>query len=485
MTVTPAGGSVALRGPVVRSYPRMVQRVARGVVALAGTLGIAGMLGCGPGQRPAGLDELRQPTGLAVSDGGRWLFVTNGNWDRGRFESSLVVVDLAKFERGLDDPRAAGASVSNDAPCRQRGSDAAVECAPAPLIREELTVRLPSGAGNIGVDRGLEGAGEIRLLIPTRLETGLWWIDVAGLQDDAPPTLRCDQDDDRHCGPSHAVAAIRPEPSRIVVDDHGYPYAYLPHLLDRRFSLIRLRGERGPEVADVEEEFYRLDPLFDSDLGGGFGVAARPCDPAADNVPRVTLDCERPLLYTTHRYWFGVRTFRVAPGLDVVIPGSDFSVPGSAVQAADPRPLMGDLRFVDPDVGDELLVVNTTPPALSLVDTSLDDRDEPVDALLRSIPLCGNPNLLELYRPPDEPWLAFVTCPGQDRVQVIDVEAFEVIRSIPLGRGANEIAVDGDGARLYVANTGESTISVIDLSRGTTYLTEIGIIGLGGRARVP
>lgn len=458
----------------------------RRVVAGCLTLGLAcGAWGCAPERPEAGLDELRQPTGLAASASGRWLFVTNGNWDRGRLGSSLVVLDIDRFEGAIADPRPAGQSTSPSRPCRARTTDSAIECAPAAFIRERVTVRLPSGAGNIAVDRGLETAGEIRLLIPTRLEPGFWWIDVANPDGDAVPSLRCDQDDARHCGPSHALTGIQEDPARVVVDDQGYPYAYLPHLLGRRLTLIRLRGEQGPELADVEEQFFNLDPIFDSDLGGGFGVAARACDVASDNVPAPTIECERPLLYGTHRFWFGLRTFRVAPGLDVVLPGPDVSVPGAAVEAADPRPLMGDLRFVDPEIGDELLVVNTTPPALSLVDTSLDDRDEPVDQLLRSIPLCGNPNLLELYRPTDEPWLAFVSCPGQDRVQVVDVEAFQVIRSIPVGEGGNELLVDEVRRRLYVANTGESTISVIELNRGLDFLREIAILGLGGRPRVP
>jgi hypothetical protein len=438
----------------------------------------------------APVDTLLQPTGLAQTPNGRWLFVSNGNWDRSRASSSLVAVDLDALTEGLASARGSGQPLDAAHPCREHAQDDRLECDPKLLIDPDLGVRLPSGAGNIAIDRPDGELGPLRLLLPTRLEPGLTWIDVfgEGLGDDGELRLDCGQPEDRFCDRVHRLTDVPPEPARVSVDELGFRYAYLPHLLGRRLTLISLDSERGPEVVDVVDEFFREDELFDSGLGGGFAVVQRACDLDSGNVPAASLDCIRPYLFASQRFWPGIRSFRVAPGLDVIVTGGEAVVQGGNVDAADPRPLTGGMAFEDPELGERLLVVHTTPPALSRVDMSLDEEGNPRLGLLASVSLCGNPNLVSVYRPSLDggvgPALALVSCYGSDQLAVVDLGLFIVIATVDLGDGPNELLIDDARDWLFVANTAESSISIVDLDAGRiSYLREFATLGLSTPTR--
>jgi hypothetical protein len=450
--------------------------------AMIPIIGIIGVMACSKDEL-APLDRLAQPTGMAQSPDGDRLFVTNGNWDRSHTSSGLVVLDLAALEAGLAQPRGAGASLDGSRPCRAHAQDDRLECDPSLLIDPELGVRLPSGAGNIAMDRPGGEQGPLRLLIPTRVDPGVTWVDVLGegLGDSGPLRLDCGQAEDRACDRGHRLDEIGDDPSRLSVDDQGFRYAYLPHLLGGRLTLIALDGDRGPEVVDIQTEFFRDDELFDSGLGGGFSVIQRACDLDAGNVPALSLECARPFLLATQRYWWGLRSFRVAPGLDVLLAGNESTVLGPNLEAAEPKPLMGGMAFEDPEQGDRLLVVHTTPPALSRVDTSLDEDDGVRVEVVATVSLCTNPNLVSVHRPSLDggpgPSLALVSCYGSDQLAVGDLNVFVVVATL-------ELLIDDARDWLLVANTAESTISIVDLDAGrSSYLTEFATLGLGTPAR--
>lgn len=431
----------------------------------------------------APVDSILLPTGLAQTPNGRWLLVTNGNWDERRASSSLVALDLDALAEGLTDPLGADEKLDAAHPCRAHAIDERIECDPKLLIDPDLGIRLPSGAGNIAIDRPGGDAGQMRLLVPTRLEPGLTWIDVfgEGLGDDGELRLDCGQAEDRFCDRVHRLDDVPEDPSRVTVDVEGFRYAYLPHLLGRRLSLIELDSERGPEIIDIEEEFFREDELFDSGLGGGFSVVQRACDLDSGNVPAASLDCVRPYLFASQRFWPGIRSFRVAPGLDVLVTGGEAVLTGGNVEAADPRPLTGGMAFEDPEQGDRLLVVHTTPPALSRIDMSLDEEQNPRVEVLATVNMCGNPNLVSVYRPNDgiAASLAMVTCHGSDQVAIVDLGLFLVIATIDIGDGPNEMLIDDARDWLFVANTAESSISIINLDAARPdYLQEFATLGL-------
>lgn len=472
----------------------MARRIA-GQGALFLVVGLLVSLGaCTPEPAPAPLDQLLLPTGLAQSPDGRWLFVTNGNWDQGRSGSALLALDLEPIAAGIAAPRGAGEALDAAHPCRRHGDGRRVECDPSLVINGAVGVRLPSGAGNIAIDRPGGEQGPLRLLIPTRLEPSLVWVDVFGEGFGAGPgqglRFDCGQAEDRVCDAQHRVAEVRADPSRVSVDAQGFRFAYLPHLLGRSLTMFELDGPRGPEIVDVELEFFSVDPLFESGLGGGFAVIQRPCDALADNAPAGSVECARPYLIASQRFWPGLRTFRVAPGLNVVINGAEQLVLGPNVEAAAPRPLLGGMAFEDPDQGDRLLVVHTTPAALSRLDTSLDSGSAPRFELLNTVSVCRNPNLVAVHRPSlalePGPDLAFVSCYGSDQLAVVDLGLFKLVRTLELGEGPNELLVDGQRRWLLVANTSESSISIVDLDvTRPSYLDELASLGLDTRRSPP
>jgi YVTN family beta-propeller protein len=57
--------------------------------------------------------------------------------------------------------------------------------------------------------------------------------------------------------------------------------------------------------------------------------------------------------------------------------------------------------------------------------------------------------------------VAYVTNLGDDTVSVVDLEAGNVIKTIAVGDRPLKLAIDGTGRRLYVANQGSATVTVI------------------------
>jgi hypothetical protein len=171
-----------------------------------------------------------------------------------------------------------------------------------------------------------------------------------------------------------------------------------------------------------------------------------------------------------------------------VVPGADLTVLGPNLEAAEPKPLIGGMAFEDPERGDRLLVVHTTPSALSRVDTSLDEDQNPRFDVVGTVGVCSNPNLVAVHRPSvagePGPDLAFVSCYGDDQIAVVDLAVFVVVQTIDLGDGPNELLVDPIRRWLFVANTAESSISIIDLDASRpTYLEELATLGLGTPSR--
>ncbi len=446
---------------------------------------------CG-GTKPApDLDTIRQPSGVALAPDARSLFVANGNWDREQEGGTLVAVDLEAFHAALAGTIApAGASLSSDRPCRRVAEgDETIECRPQPFIDHERTVVLGDGLGNIAVDTRGQSAGPYRLLLPQRAPAALAWVDVVPGPEGL--VLDCCLDDFSVCDDAHQVrrstedgGTIGPDPSRVTLDDQGFRFAYLPHLLDGELTLIDLDGELGPEItARTDEEFYREDPFDEFDVRGGFSVAARACDP--DLPSEATRDCDRPLLYTTHRYWPGIKSFTVAAGLEVILGGNDTQISGIGAENVVARPIMGDLAFEDPTVGDRLLLVQTTPGSLARVDTSIDPEFEaPRNTLMGSVGLCSNPNVLAVHRPPNEEWLALVSCFSDGAIAVVGLGTFTVVARISVGAGANEMVIDPMRGQLYVANSREDTVSVVSLDRQSPlFLREWARLGVGAGAR--
>jgi hypothetical protein len=335
-----------------------------------------------------------------------------------------------------------------------------------------------SAVGNLVLDRPSGQAGVSRLITVQRAPSAIIFFDVT--IDADGPKLDCGATFDGACDEVHTIrqALERPEialpddPSRVELDDQGFRFAYVPHLLGGAISLLALDGEVGPELVDVAADFYRTDPFEETEYAGGFGVASRPC--SLDNPPFGSRECTRPVLYTSQRFYPSVRRFAVAPGLDVISPGDESSLAVVNPEAVLSQPYMADLAFEDPTGGVDLLVVQTTPPALLRVDTTVEEDGDSGDHVTATLPLCEEPNMLSVFRPEGAEPLALVTCYADGALAVIGLSSFRLIQTVTLGAGANELQVDEATQRAYVVNTKDESISVVALDRtNPAFLTEI------------
>ena len=354
-----------------------------------------------------------------------------------------------------------------------------VECDESFFIDAETTVLLGNAVGNIAVDPVI---GRPRLLIPQRSPAAIAWIEIS--VGSGSIFFDCGQDQDGRCDEEHllrepngGVEELPPDPSRVVVDDQGFRFAYVPHLSAGALTLIGLDGDLGPELAWSEVGFFRED-IFQTGLSGGFSVASRPCDP--EQAPQPSEGCSRPLLYSTHRFAPGVREFSVQHGFSQIDALRNTDLAPIGTEDMESRPIMGDLAFENPTKGDTLLTVQTTPGALARVDTRvLDGKDMPANALMNAVGLCVNPNILKVYRSPGYEPLALVTCFSDGLLAVVGLSSFSVLELIEVGEGANEIAVDYGRRQAYVANSRDNTISVVSLdATDPRFLTAWARIGL-------
>lgn len=482
-----------LGGALRRCDATRMTRRRTGWWGAAAAAALVALVACNSGEpTPPDLQRLRLPTGALLTPDGGWLMVANSNLDQREDASTLVAIDMKLLDAALRaTPSLPDATPSAAHPCRRTADDdlAPLECDPQLFIARKHALRLPSGAGNIALDRPSGADGPLRLLIPSSIAQTITWVDVVPSADGL--SLACGQLGDGDCDTDHVLeylanrpeqTRLPPDPARIFIDRGGFRYAYLPHLKgvkdgESAITLIALDAEYGPKITDIEADFYRSDPINGNTFAGGFAVAQRACDPA--DPPADTRNCTRPMLYTTHRFWPGMRLFTVFAGRDTIIPGNDQALVGvNPTQSAD-RPFMADLAFEDPETGERLLVVHTTPPSLSLVDTRLDDDKNPINRQIATVSLCRNPNVMAIDRPAVGERLALVSCYSDDQVAVVGLGAFQVIDTIEVDDGPNELIIDDARRRLYVVNTLASAIDIVELDRlSPDYLRVLARVGL-------
>jgi hypothetical protein len=141
-------------------------------------------------------------------------------------------------------------------------------------------------------------------------------------------------------------------------------------------------------------------------------------------------------------------------------------------------PRLADLEFGD-ERGDELWILQSNPGALIKLDTSLDDNGEPRDIPSSPpIEICAEPNRMTLYSEAGQRF-ALISCYAAALVYVVDLAAERVVADLIIGTGPHDLVVDEARRVLYVTNTLEASVSVIDLARDRpTRFEEIARIGL-------
>jgi len=514
-----------------------------------------------------------------------------------------------------------GSTLSAKQPCRRNAlKPQVVECEDTYVLAEEAAVHI----GNFGTAlRGWvrdpsDPERDARLLVAVRGDPSITMLKV-NEGDDGLPRLECGQGpdsglyDERRCAGSGLLKykrndseglRIASEPANILALP-GDPSVLVTHATGPIVTLIDLDGQYVPNdaakagtpgckgtgndvvckdgtaaIVDVASVFQ----LGNGGVGGGWGLARRPCFPGTDNVPALTLttdangdtvECGRSLIYAGFRTsLYAVRLFIAetepltgyfdASYLDAVeanleqqiaatkaaldaaqseaqrkeladqlarqeqlltnfvawrkvvdkgelyqrcLSTADLSAdqydgidPIDALTAGafpcDPRlfaagllraaafdiglgtasALLGDIAFSKD--GNRLFAVQTSPGGLAYVDTSLDSRGLTRDYEAGLVELCAQPTAMTLFADEANEYAA-ITCYKPAELFIIDLSGVRVVANIVLGTGPHAMTVDQARQYIYVANSLDKTISLVDISRlRPTRFSEVARIGL-------
>jgi len=457
------------------------------------------------------------PTGLALTPDGRYLFVTNGNSDLKYNGGSIVVVDVETALQRLLHP------LEHPETCRTSPQDSSIaECQEGPvsdgeggqipgLILGEHTVRLGYYAGFIRLwdlttapfepwQEELEDGGfrRYRLYTPVRGDPSVTFVDVVMESADSSTIacldcgLGCEGDAPRDCldryrveapskGRRDLLPALLPaEPFDLYHDGQG-GFILVAHLVDGTLSLIDLGGFQGdlrrggPDLVDVLPAVLATDP---DGRAGGFNVVTRtPDDPSG-------------WIYVSNRAASQILTVRVL-GADAPVAedrGMEMVIGPSVVLGAPVGPLEGgaEVRGLTFSAdGNRLYAVTRTPPALSVIDTSLEDG-QPRNEVLDVVEVCPRPSVLRTRLDSYGRTLAYAVCYGSGEIYVVDTAEARVVGRIDGGGGPHDLIIMPETPAVpealrgfaFLANFGEHTVGVVDLrEESPTYHQLIGRIG--------
>jgi hypothetical protein len=429
---------------------------------------------------------------------------------------------------------AVGAAVSDAAPCRRiAGLPQAVECTEEPFIAAETTARVGSFSTvlrawdhrTIAAKEADPSGYALRLFFPVRGDPSVSFVDVEGGLSGEPLAIRCDASADRPelCAlddrtrflrGDREIRRIAREPNSIFISDR---LAFVTHNDVPEVTLIGLYGLHNEYTKqDTFDPFAPARPIVldiqrlfgTASFIGGYGIAQRPCDPGdldgdglADNAAKATyvdgVACARPLLYAANRREGSIVRFsvgRITPaGAEKCVDVADLDQPG-AILCEDRLQLLDSLFIAgyDPGTtgtvnlgalafsrdGDALYVVQSNPGALVRVDTSLDDRGETRDITTGIVELCSRPTAMVAFQDGASE-LAAVSCYSSGAIFIVDLVTMQVVDQIFAGAGAHEMVHDPRRGFLYVANTLDATISVIDVApHRPTRFSHVARIGL-------
>jgi hypothetical protein len=393
-----------------------------------------------------------------------------------------------------------------------------VECLEEPFVCSESTIHFGNFAGPAVAWDETPGDDETALLIPVRGDPSVTYVELSGTD---MPKFECgqasDADGGRYCDERNRLRFLRNdseatrlsrEPFRILVSTEPgpRPLAYVSHQGDRDLSLFALDGVQGVGLPALIHQTQLLGWNGPGSVQGGFGLAQRPCE-LPDNAPNSTLGCTRPLIYASMRWQAQVRTMTaINANLDVcqtadldevdpdlvltyceaqAEPVRYLSVGNfSLLNVLDPstglplpsRPILADIAFSRS--GNELYVLQSNPGGLLRLDTSIGADGETRDVPAGQVELCAQGTSLAIYDDGGSQF-ALVTCYRSAEVFIVDLASLTVVGVARGGIGTDALTVDLAREVVYVANSLDGTISVIDMSADrSTRFNQIARIGV-------
>jgi DNA-binding beta-propeller fold protein YncE len=392
------------------------------------------------------VDQLYSPTALAVSPDESVLFVTDANSELRYNSGSISVFDLARVDQAV----AAWVGSDHVVPpgCSQDSDHSeTLVCDEAQFMITEASVRIGNFASDMAVqDRG---SGLARLIVPTRGDPSVEWIDWDG------STLSCTSarapfdicDDAHRLASVHGAGDLPVEPFDAFVDSRGQ-FAIVTHFSSGSVTLIDSPASGDATIADV------ATGLFVPDLNGFVGttgVAGRMSSDGGD------------IVYVASQYEDRIQTLTVGRPVNnapaYLLPGSYFfldGVGGYAGASSDSRGLVFSRD------GNRLFDLNRSPPSLQVFDTSQSPTGGPRNTLMAAVDICRNASRFVLADGGDGERV-YLTCFQDGEVDVIDPRGQSSLQDVIIsGRGPYSIAQAPARKKLYVTNFLEDTVAVID-----------------------
>jgi DNA-binding beta-propeller fold protein YncE len=397
-------------------------------------------------------DQFIFPTGLAVAPDDSALFVASANSELRYDSGSIDVIDLAMADQVID--AWTSSQTMPDGCMQEPGHRETLQCPEAQFIEAGAGARI----GNFATDIAVQdmGNGNLRLIVPTRGDPSIAWIDWdganqrLGCNSNGQPFALCDDthrlsyvDNDPNVG------SIAPEPFGVFADSAGQ-FAIVTHLGANAVTLVDSPIGGNAVITDVALNLFVPDPS--TGLSGTTGVAGRSPGTNGD------------IIYVGSRYEDRIQTFTVGRPVNgaepFLIEGNFFfldSVGNTSGASSDTR----GMKFSGD--GNTLYLLNRNPASLQLVDTSLGTEGFPQNVGIGGVPVCREASQLLLLDSGDGE-LVYLTCFQDGQLYVVDPRGEPTVADIiAVGSGPYAVAAAPTRKKVYVTNFLENTIAVIDV----------------------
>ena len=408
------------------------------------------------------------PTGLAVTSGDTLMFVTNANSDLRYDSGSILVFDVRKVDQIAND----WTTNKNTAGCTQDPDHTeTLNCEDQTMfLMEHAGVRIGNFATDIAVQD--TGSGTLRLIVPTRGDPSISWIDWDGTK------LSCNSTSAGSvlCDDKHRLTYVHDDPNIGVLPDEPFSafadtkgqFAVVTHLTTGDVTLINSPIGGDARIADVDSAVFLADPT--TGVRGSTGVAGR------------TPGLDGDIVYVGSRSDPRVATFTVGTPVNnadrYLIPGNSFNLDFVGINAGGSTDTRG-MAFSAS--GDRLYLLNRNPPTLQIYDTSLGPTGFPKNDGIAATDVCRQASTLSVVDVGDGD-RAFITCFQDGELYVVDPRGNSGVADvISVGRGPYEVAAAPSLKKVFVSNFLEGTIAVVDVSPTSVFRDRV-VLRIGTQA---
>jgi len=399
-------------------------------------------------------DQMFFPTGMAVAPDDSVLFVAQANSEL-RYDSGAVsVIDLGVVDSVVT---AWLANQTIPANCTQDPDRTeTLQCDEAQFMKPDAGVRIGNFATDVAVqDRG---NGNLRLIVPTRGDPSVTWIDYDG------SSLQCGSGEGfQLCDDAHRLTTVHddpnvgtlpPEPFGAFADSAG-EFGIVTHLTTGAITLIDSPKAGDAHIADVAINLFQPDP--NTGIRGATGVAGRTPNALGDIVYLGSPAENRIQTITVGHPVNGAPPF--------ILPGDFFFLDAVGLDAGQSSNTRA-LAFSSS--GDRLYIVNRFPPTVQIYDTSAGPTGFPNNQLVGATDICRTASTLTVL-PTSDGDRIYTTCFQDGQIYIVDPHgASSVSNIVTVGRGPYAVVSAPTRHKVFISDFLEDTIAVVDASDSST-----------------